>query len=264
MPETSPLLAVHRSRGGHDAPSRRCATPRRGCSTSTTPSIPRPIDLFAQIDIKMRAYIADFLGLDLEAAYALQKRYFEEYGTSMRGLMDRHGMDPTPFLAQVHDIDVSVLDPAPALGEALASLPGRKLVFTNASTAHAERVLRRLGVDHHFHDVFDIVAADFRPKPEPEIYRKLVDRHRDRAAPNRDGGGHGAQSRPRRRSRHDDRVGPHRLRMGRLRRRGDRTSTTSSRISRPGSRRWRRAAFERDMREGRIRESRRRAWRRAD
>jgi putative hydrolase of the HAD superfamily len=138
---------------------------------------PAAIDLFGQIDIKMRAYIAEFLGLDLDAAYALQKQYFEQYGTSMRGLMDLHGMDPTQFLAHVHDIDVSVLDPAPALGEALAGLPGRKLVFTNASVAHAERVLRRLGVDHHFHDVFDIVAAGFRPKPEPEIYRKLVDLH---------------------------------------------------------------------------------------
>jgi putative hydrolase of the HAD superfamily len=138
---------------------------------------PAAIDLFGQIDEKMRAYIAEFLGLDLDSAYALQKRYFEEYGTSMRGLMDRHGMDPAPFLAHVHDIDVTVLDPAPALGEALAALPGRKVVFTNASTAHAERVLRRLGIDHHFHDVFDIVAAGFRPKPEPEIYRTLVDRH---------------------------------------------------------------------------------------
>jgi putative hydrolase of the HAD superfamily len=138
---------------------------------------PAAIDLFGQIDQKMRAYIAEFLGLDLDAAYALQKRYFQEYGTSMRGLMDRHGMDPAPFLAHVHDIDVTVLDPAPALGEALAALPGRKLVFTNASTAHAERVLRRLGIDRHFHDVFDIVAAGFRPKPEPEIYRKLIDRH---------------------------------------------------------------------------------------
>jgi putative hydrolase of the HAD superfamily len=138
---------------------------------------PAAIDLFGQIDERMRAYIAEFLGLDLDAAYALQKRYFEEYGTSMRGLMDRHGMDPAPFLAHVHDIDVGVLDPAPALGEALSALPGRKLVFTNASTAHAERVLQRLGIDHHFHDVFDIVAAGFRPKPEPEIYRTLVERH---------------------------------------------------------------------------------------
>jgi putative hydrolase of the HAD superfamily len=138
---------------------------------------PAAIDLFGQIDQKMRAYIAEFLGLDLDSAYALQKRYFREYGTSMRGLMDRHGMDPAPFLAHVHDIDVSVLDPAPALGEALAALPGRKLVFTNASIAHAKRVLRQLGIDRHFHDVFDIVAAGFRPKPEPEIYRTLIDRH---------------------------------------------------------------------------------------
>jgi putative hydrolase of the HAD superfamily len=138
---------------------------------------PAAMDLFGQIDQKMRAYIAEFLGLDVDAAYALQKRYFQEYGTSMRGLMERHGMDPAPFLAHVHDIDVTVLDPAPALGEALAALPGRKLVFTNASTAHAERVLRRLGIDSHFHDVFDIAAAGFRPKPEPEIYRKLIDRH---------------------------------------------------------------------------------------
>ncbi len=138
---------------------------------------PAAIDLFGQIDDRMRAFIARFLGLDLDAAYALQKQYFNLYGTSMRGLMDRHGMDPAPFLAHVHDIDVSVLDPSPLLEEALAALPGRKLVFTNASVAHAERVLNQLGVTHHFADIFDIVAADYRPKPEPEIYRLMVDRH---------------------------------------------------------------------------------------
>lgn len=138
---------------------------------------PAAIDLFAQIDVRMRAYIASFLGLDLDAAYALQKKYFNEYGTSMRGLMDLHDLDPAPFLAHVHDIDVSVLDPAPLLEKALSELPGRKLVFTNASVEHARRVLDRLGVDHHFSDIFDIVAADFRPKPEPEIYRRLIDQH---------------------------------------------------------------------------------------
>jgi putative hydrolase of the HAD superfamily len=138
---------------------------------------PASIDLFGQIDERMRAFIADFLSLDLDAAYALQKQYFHHYGTSMRGLMDRHGMDPTAFLAHVHDIDVSVLPPSPLLDEALAALPGRKLVFTNASVAHAERVLRQLGVQHHFAHVFDIVAAEYRPKPEPEIYRHLVTRH---------------------------------------------------------------------------------------
>ena len=136
------------------------------------------IDLFAQIDVRMRAYIAAYLGLDLDAAFGLQKRYFHEYGTSLRGLMDRHGMDPRPFLEHVHDIDVSVLEPSPALDRELAKLPGRKLIFTNASTDHAERVLGQLGIGHHFDAIFDIIAADFHPKPTPAIYDRLVERYR--------------------------------------------------------------------------------------
>lgn len=138
---------------------------------------PAAIDLFAQIDVRMRSYIAAYLGLDLDAAFVLQKQYFRDYGTSLRGLMDRHGMDPRPFLQHVHDIDLSILDPADGLDAALTALPGRKLIFTNASTRHAERVIDRLGIARHFEAIFDIVAADFRPKPEPGIYALLIERH---------------------------------------------------------------------------------------
>jgi putative hydrolase of the HAD superfamily len=138
---------------------------------------PATYNLFGQIDDRMRAYIARFLGVGLEDAYRLQKRYFREYGTSLHGLMHRHGMDPGPFLDYVHDIDITVLPPSPALEAALARLPGRKLVFTNASTRHAERVMGRLGISHHFDAVFDVIEADYRPKPEPETYNVLVQRH---------------------------------------------------------------------------------------
>ncbi len=134
------------------------------------------IDLFSQIDERMRGYIAAFLGLPIDNAYALQKQYFREYGTSLRGLMHVHGMEPEPFLEHVHDIDVSVLPANPALDTALAALPGRKLIYTNASTLHAERVMTQLGVAHHFDAVFDIVEADYQPKPEPAPYSSLVSR----------------------------------------------------------------------------------------
>ena len=137
---------------------------------------PPSIDLFGQIDERMRDYIAGYLGLHPEEAYRIQKRYFFDYGTSLRGLMHVHGMDPAPFLEHVHDIDVTLLHPSPQLEAALAALPGRKLVYTNASTRHAERVMDRLGITHHFEAVFDIVEAGYEPKPEPRPYSSLVRR----------------------------------------------------------------------------------------
>lgn len=137
---------------------------------------PASFNLFGQIDARMRAYIAELLGVDPDDAYRLQKQYFREYGTSLRGLMHVHGLDPTPFLERVHDIDVSVLPPSPELEAALTRLPGRKVIFTNASTRHAERVTERLGIGHHFDAVFDIVETGYRPKPDPEGYALMVER----------------------------------------------------------------------------------------
>lgn len=138
---------------------------------------PSTINLFSQIDERMRGYISTFLGLDPEDAYRLQKQYFDEFGTSLRGLMKHHAMDPAPFLEHVHDIDVSVLSPSPALETALTGLPGRKIIFTNASVHHAERVLNQLGVSHHFADIFDIIEAGYTPKPEMQTYRSVVTRY---------------------------------------------------------------------------------------
>ena len=132
-------------------------------------------NLFGQIDVRMKSFIADFLNLHPDEAFKLQKQYFREYGTTLRGLMDRHGVNPRDFLDHVHDIDVSVVEANPALDQALESLPGRKIIFTNADTGHAERVMDRLGVRHHFEGVFDIFASNFVPKPEPVVYRALVE-----------------------------------------------------------------------------------------
>ncbi len=133
--------------------------------------------LFDQVDRRIKAFVQDFLSLDLEAAHRLQKDYFHEFGTTMRGLMTNHGMEPEGYLDYVHDIDLSPIAPAPALDAALSRLPGRKLIFTNASTPYAERVLDRLGLGRHFEAIFDIAAAGYEGKPYPSAYDKLIAQH---------------------------------------------------------------------------------------
>lgn len=137
---------------------------------------PASSNVFSQVERRMTEFIIERLAVVREEAYALQKRYFREHGTTMRGLMRHHGVDPADFLAFVHDIDLAPVDPNPALDTALARLSGRKIIFTNGSTEHAARVTRRLGIDHHFTEVFDIVEAGYVPKPEPSVYETLVSR----------------------------------------------------------------------------------------
>ncbi|MDF1608289.1 pyrimidine 5'-nucleotidase [Hoeflea sp. YIM 152468] len=146
---------------------------------------PRRTDLFSQIDKKMTDYVRTLLGLDHEAARSLQKQYYREHGTTLQGLMLHHGVDANDFLEKVHDIDYSWVKPDPTLATAIKSLPGRKFIFTNGDTPHAERTARALGILEHFDDIFDILAADLKPKPAPETYDRFLARHgvhKDKAA----------------------------------------------------------------------------------
>ena len=138
---------------------------------------PSSSHLFDQVSQRIGAYIASVLDVDRTEARRLQKSYFREYGTTLRGLMLKHDMDPAPFLDYVHDIDLSPIAPSDALEAALGRLPGRKLVFTNADAPYAKRVMARLGIGHHFSEIYDIEAADWIPKPFPEAYDRLADVH---------------------------------------------------------------------------------------
>jgi putative hydrolase of the HAD superfamily len=137
---------------------------------------PADSDLFSQIDKRMNDYIMSILGLELEDAAKLRRKYYLEYGSTLSGLMRNHGAEPERFLEYVHDVDLSPIEEAPELGQALASLPGRLFIFTNGSRRHAERVAGKLGVIEHFDDVFDIAAAGFTPKPAREAYERFLAR----------------------------------------------------------------------------------------
>jgi putative hydrolase of the HAD superfamily len=130
--------------------------------------------LFDQMDVKMGTFIAERFGVCYDEAKVMQKGFFLKYGTTLRGLMLEHAIAPGDFLDFVHDIDHSVVPANPLLDVALHKLPGRKLIFTNGTVSHAERVLARIGVAHHFADIFDIVHSDYVPKPSAEPYRKFI------------------------------------------------------------------------------------------
>jgi putative hydrolase of the HAD superfamily len=130
--------------------------------------------LFTAIEARMNAFVARELGLNLARASALRERYWRQHGTTLAGLMAEHGVAPDPYLAEVHDVDYSVLPPDPALAAALAALPGRRYVFTNGSRAHAQNVLKARELSGAFDAVFGIEDAGYTPKPAPAAYDRLV------------------------------------------------------------------------------------------
>jgi putative hydrolase of the HAD superfamily len=134
---------------------------------------PASARLFDRIDAKMGAFISERLGVDLVEARRIQKGYFLGHGTTLAGMMADHGVDAHEFLDYVHDIEMDVLEENAPLAAAIAKLPGRKIVFTNADTPYASRVLDRLGLAESFEAVHDIHAMDLRPKPEASAYAGL-------------------------------------------------------------------------------------------
>jgi putative hydrolase of the HAD superfamily len=135
---------------------------------------PADCGLFAQIDRRMTEFVADSLGVSSQEARATQKTYYREHGTTLNGLMQRHGIDPESYLRQVHDIDLSPLVDDVHLDTALSRLKGRRFVFTNGCRNHAARVLERLNLARHFDDIWDIRTIDFRPKPDPFAYDAVL------------------------------------------------------------------------------------------
>ena len=125
----------------------------------------------------------------------------------MRGMMTEHGVSADDYLAYVHQIDHSPLEPNPAMGAAIAKLPGRKLILTNGSTDHADKVLERLGIGAHFEAVFDIIAAELEPKPAPQTYQKFLGLHGVDPATIGDVRGSGAQPGGAAPARHDHGAG---------------------------------------------------------
>jgi putative hydrolase of the HAD superfamily len=131
---------------------------------------PPEIRLFDQIDRRMTDYVMRTLGLAQAEADALRKQYWRDYGTTLAGLMMHHGIDPVPYLVDVHTIDFSVLNPCMVLRAGIARLPGRRVVYTNGSAPYAMRVLEARGLSGLFDAVYGVEHAGHHPKPRREAF----------------------------------------------------------------------------------------------
>ena len=134
--------------------------------------------VFEQVDKRMSKYISDKLNISVEEAKKVQKNYFHKYNTTLNGMIKNHKIDPDEFLEFVHDINIDFLQKDPALGKEIEKLDGKKIIFTNGSRKHAINVSKQIGIEQLFDDIFDIVDAEFIPKPLLEPYKKLVKKHK--------------------------------------------------------------------------------------
>ena len=138
---------------------------------------PAESNLFAQVADKMNVFIERRFNMTPDEARTLRRDYYLEFGTTLAGLMERHQVDPDEFLAFVHDIDHSGIPMDEPLADAIAALPGKKLIYTNGSRAHAEAVAGKVGVLHLFDEIFDIKDSDYIPKPHQAAFDKFLRDH---------------------------------------------------------------------------------------
>lgn len=158
---------------------------------------PPQMRLFDQIEVRMTAFVMEALGIAEAEADRLRLHYWQTYGTTLAGLMREHGVDPDPYLVEVHDVDMGHMSPDPELATLIRTLPGRKIVYTNGSAPYAERVLEARGLSGLFDGIFGVEHAEYRPKPEraafdtvfgkagitPDRAAMFEDDHRNLAAP---------------------------------------------------------------------------------
>ena len=134
--------------------------------------------IFQQVSKLMGEFVAKHLKINIKKAKAIQHKYYKEHGTTLKGLMDNHGVDPDIFLEEVHNLDYSIVHPNNKLTESLKNLKGKKFIFTNANKKHANIILDKLQISDLFQGIFDIKMANYIPKPEIEPYEKLIETYK--------------------------------------------------------------------------------------
>ena len=136
---------------------------------------PRDSGLMQAISERISLYMIERMGMDPEIVPGLRRAYWQQYGTTSRGLQLLHDLDVPEYMRYVHDLPLrQYIEPNPALDVALHALPQRKVIFTNATARHAHAVLEVMGLERHFDGVYDVFFCENEGKPSLSAYRRLL------------------------------------------------------------------------------------------
>jgi len=136
---------------------------------------PAERDLFSLIDVRINRYMEEIVAIAPGEVDGLRRRYWQDYGATLQGLIRHHGVNPEDYLDYVHAVDVaSRLSVDLELQAMLRQLATPRYVFTNGSRCHVDRVVAALGLEGLFDGVFDIRIANYQPKPNPDPYQQVL------------------------------------------------------------------------------------------
>ena len=138
---------------------------------------PPKTGIFSQIDLKMKKFISEKLNLCENEAFKLQKQYYKKYGTTLFGLMKHYKINPEEFCEFVHDVDLKNLKKSEKLRQRLKLLPGKKIIYTNGDYEYAQKILKSLGIEEFFFDIFDIKKSSYFPKPMNKSINMLIQKY---------------------------------------------------------------------------------------
>jgi len=133
--------------------------------------------IFQQVHELMGQFVSNHLNIGINEAKKIQMQYYKEHGTTLRGMMDNHGVEPDYFLAEVHKLDYSIVNSNKDLNNELNKLSGKKIIYTNANMQHTLDVLERIELSNFFDEIFDIKMANYVPKPEITPYEEIIKKY---------------------------------------------------------------------------------------
>ena len=133
--------------------------------------------IFQQVHELMGKFVSNHLNIGINEAKKIQKKYYKEHGTTLKGLMDNHGVEPDYFLAEVHKLDYSIVNSNKDLNNELHKLNGKKIIYTNANMQHTLDVLERIELSNFFDEIFDIKMANYVPKPDIKPYEEIIKKY---------------------------------------------------------------------------------------